>query len=105
MATLDNFEVFKKLEPEFKKDINKYFVYSKNEALVVDRYDNVYNIINNRKMKIDILCQQKVKDFAYAQYSDKNGVTHHMLALNEEGKIFGWGCNSQNQVNYWFWSR
>jgi alpha-tubulin suppressor-like RCC1 family protein len=100
MKILKVLKVFKNLNEEFKlKKIQLACVYLRNEAIIVDEEDNVFNIINNTIKKIDKLCQKEVIDFAYAYGNVNDTFGYHMIALTKSGRIYGWGMNTYKQVS------
>ena len=91
-------KIFQNFNIQFRLSIALAFVYFKNEAIIVDIFDNVYVLLNNTALKLSNLCGQGVKHFAFSQITIKDTFTYRLMALTSNGMVYFWG-KSGLQVN------
>jgi alpha-tubulin suppressor-like RCC1 family protein len=101
-----NYEIFTKISPEFFKKIESFCIFGDNgeNAFFRLKNDQVWAFGMNDSGKLgfgnnekivepkhnEYLSQEKLGEFAFGE--------EHVIALNREGKVFGWGSNSFGQV-------
>ncbi|GIY98439.1 RCC1 and BTB domain-containing protein 1 [Caerostris extrusa] len=107
MSNIDKWLIFSILEPDFVSNIKIACVFgsSGNEALIVNKDDDVYALGSNcsgclglgdshgslEPRKVESLCKKGIESFAY-------GSGPHVLAITADGELFSWGHNGYCQL-------
>ncbi|GFY75775.1 RCC1 and BTB domain-containing protein 1 [Trichonephila inaurata madagascariensis] len=107
MSNIDKWLIFSILEPDFISNIKIACVFgsSGNEALIVNKDDDVYALGSNcsgclglgdshgslEPRKVEALCKKGIESFAY-------GSGPHVLAITADGELFSWGHNGYCQL-------
>jgi hypothetical protein len=97
----NHWKMFKIFTYEFISKIRYVSVYDINSAILVNDDDDTFIAKNENIEKIPILCKKGIFDFSLGYiYDNPNSDSFfgHLIALNRNGEIFGYGNNKSNQI-------